>query len=401
MKQSRVFFALFVIAGAGVFQLARMHEPAYAAGAGIAGILLHWRLSSGNDSDAENADASYFLGFLLTLVLLAAGLWSLASAGTPTATTQPTGLVLYQFLYDLGAGLTITIAGLAIRQVRTLSATREPAAAVVVAAPAPPPPALEPLLLRELINAVNRLPESITARETADPAVRAQRSTENLEHALAESAPRIIATMHQLEDSVTKTAAIMTRSASSLGDALTQTTDRIDTQIGEVLTVLAKERAAMLTQFEEWRKAVEQAHQLMIDGHQTLDSEYRRGLLAVSAAGRSFTQLSNQVAADMKRLPNPAERLEHLWTNVDVLDEKLRDSIGGASERLTTLGAQAQAAGASVERLAASLKTASTQIERGGGEMSASLERELKDVSKVLDDFVTLLDDRVATMGAA
>jgi hypothetical protein len=400
MKQSRVFFALFVIAGAGVFQLARMHEPAYAAGAGIAGILLHWRLSSGNDSDAEHADASYFLGFLLTLVLLAAGLWSLASAGTPTATTQPTGLVLYQFLYDLGAGLTITIAGLAIRQIRTLSATRETAAAVV-ATPALPPPALEPLLLRELINAVNRLPESITARETTDPSVRAQRSTENLEHALAESAPRIIATMHQLEDSVTTTAATLTRSASRLGDALTQTTERIDTQVGEVLELLAKERAAMLAQFEEWHRALEAAHHLMVDGHQTLDSEYRRGLLAVSAAGRSFTQLSNQVAADLKRLPNPSERLEHLWTNVDTLDEKLRNSIGSAGERLTTLGAQAQAAGASVERLATSLKTASTQIERGGGEMSASLERELKDVSKVLDDFVTLLDERVATMGAA
>lgn len=400
MKQARLFFALFVVAGAGVFQLARMQEPAYAAGAGIAGILLHWRLSSGNDSDAEHADASYFLGFLLTLVLLAAGLWSLASAGTPTANTQPTGLVLYQFLYDLGAGLTITIAGLAIRQVRTLSARRE-SAAVVIAAPAPPPPALEPLLLRELINAVNRLPESITARETTDPAVRAQRSTEHLEHALAESAPRIIATMHQLEDSVTKTAATLTRSASTLGDALTQTTERIDAHVGQVLELLSKERAAMLAQFEEWHRALEAAHHLMVDGHQTLDSEYRRGLLAVSAAGRSFTQLSNQVAADLKRLPNPSERLEHLWTNVDALDEKLRNSIGSAGERLTALGAQAQAAGASVERLAASLKTASTQIERGGGEMSASLERELRDVSKVLDDFVALLDERVATMGAA
>jgi hypothetical protein len=401
MKQSRLFFALFVIAGAGVFMLARMQEPAYAAAAGIGGILLHWRLSSGNDSDAEHADASYFLGFLLTLVLLAAGLWSLASAGQPTANTQPTGLVLYQFLYDLGAGLTITIAGLAIRQIRTLAATRESAApAVVVASPAPPP-ALEPLLLRELINAVNRLPESISARESTDPAVRAQRSTEHLEHALAESAPRIIATMRQLEDSVTTTASTLTRSASSLGDALTHTTERIDTQVGEVLELLAKERAAMLAQFEEWHRALEAAHTLMVDGHQTLDSEYRRGLLAVSAAGRSFTQLSNQVAADVKRLPNPAERLEHLWQNVDALDEKLRTSIGSAGERLTALGAQAQTAGASVEKLAASLKTASAQIERGGGEMSASLERELKDVSKVLDDFVALLDERVAAMGAA
>ncbi|HEY9229220.1 MAG TPA: hypothetical protein VIP11_21390, partial [Gemmatimonadaceae bacterium] len=132
--QSRLFFLLFLLTGAAVFWLARQQQPALAAASGIAGILVHWAFSSGNDTDAELADSSYFLGFLLTLVLLAAGLWSLASVGAGNS-ARPTGAVLYQFLYDLGAGLTITVAGLAIRQVRTLSAIR----ATPAAAPQPQP----------------------------------------------------------------------------------------------------------------------------------------------------------------------------------------------------------------------------------------------------------------------
>ena len=110
--------------------------------------------------------------------------------------------------------------------------------------------------------------------------------------------------------------------------------------------------------------------------------------------------MSNQVAADMKRLPNPAERLENLWTNVEALDEKLKASIGGAGTKLDALGAHAVAASAAVERLSSSLKAASATIERGGGEMSATLQRELRDVSKVLDDFTSLLEQRVQTIGA-
>ena len=60
----------------------------------------------------------------------------------------------------------------------------------------------------------------------------------------------------------------------------------------------------------------------------------------------------------------------------------------------------AVAASASVERLSQSLKSASANIERGGGEMSATLQRELSDLSKVLDDFTSLLEERVQTIGA-
>ena len=55
---------------------------------------------------------------------------------------------------------------------------------------------------------------------------------------------------------------------------------------------------------------------------------------------------------------------------------------------------------ASIERLSQSVRAAADRIERGGGEIGATLERELRDLSKVLDDFYGLLDERVKTIGA-
>ena len=392
-KQSSLFLVMFALTGIAVFALARAQKPEFSAVAGILGLLVHWRLSAGNDLDAELPDSSYFLGFLLTLVLLAAGLWSLAGAGISTA-ARASGAVLYQFLYDLGAGLTITIAGLAIRQVRTLSAARDLAPPSSVGSLSP----LEPVL-RELIQAVDRLPENIHTREQSDPGEQATRSTEHLAHALAESAPRIIASMTRLEDSVMSTAATMTRTSSALGDALTQNSEQINAQIGNVLELIVRERAKMLEQFDEWSKSLATAHALLADGHATLDTEYRRGLLAVSAAGRTFSQLSNQVATDIQRLPNPTERLDQLWTNVEALDQRLRTSLGDASTQLDALGAQALATNASVERLSESLRAASAKIERGGGALMATLDRELRDLSTVLDEFTELLERRVHSIG--
>jgi phage shock protein A len=139
---------------------------------------------------------------------------------------------------------------------------------------------------------------------------------------------------------------------------------------------------------------------LIATGHQALDAEYRKGVIAVSAASTSFTGLSNRVVQEIERLPNPAERLQSLWTGVESLDQRLRSSIGDAGTQLATIGTQAQTTAASIERLSQSVRAAADRIERGGGEIGATLERELRDLSKVLDDFYGLLDERVKMIGA-
>src|SRR5580704_16812936 len=109
-KAGGVFLGAFLLGGAAVAWLAAVKTPGVALVAGIVTLAVHWWLSSTSGDEADQADASYFLGFLLTLVLLATGL--LALAATPAATPAAG---LHDFLYDLGVGLVLTIGGLAIR----------------------------------------------------------------------------------------------------------------------------------------------------------------------------------------------------------------------------------------------------------------------------------------------
>ena len=108
MKASTSFLLSFLVAAAVITPLARADHQWPAVLAGIVVLLAHWLSSRGDPRDAELADSSYFLGFLLTLVLLAAGLWSLGAQRA-----QPLDVPLYGFLSDLAAGLVLTIAGLA------------------------------------------------------------------------------------------------------------------------------------------------------------------------------------------------------------------------------------------------------------------------------------------------
>jgi ABC-type Fe3+ transport system permease subunit len=88
-------------------------RPEAALITGVAGLVLHWLLTAKPQHDGELADASYFFGFLLTLIFLAAGLVSLGSS----IASGPA--VVVGFLKDLGAGLVLTIVGLLMRQMRT------------------------------------------------------------------------------------------------------------------------------------------------------------------------------------------------------------------------------------------------------------------------------------------
>src|SRR5512133_292718 len=110
------FVATFLPTAAAVGALVLTGRPEAALAAGVAGLVLHWLLTSKPQHDGELADASYFFGFLLTLIFLAAGLVALGSA----AATGPA--VVIGFLKDLGAGLVLTVVGLLMRQVRTLAA---------------------------------------------------------------------------------------------------------------------------------------------------------------------------------------------------------------------------------------------------------------------------------------
>jgi len=359
MNASTSFLISFVVAAAVITPLARAEHQWAAVLAGIVVLLAHWTSSRGDPRDAELADSSYFLGFLLTLVLLAAGLWSLGAQKS-----QPLDVPLYGFLSDLAAGLVLTIAGLAIRQIRTLSRPyvhAESSAGV----PAHQPAALEP------------------PRELSPDA------------AIVEAAPRIAASLRLLEEHIATASATLTRTSNALSEALVDNADRISSSVTAIVGLLdaerlkigeslvASQRAAEATQAEVAARVQAQLE----DGHVTLES--------ARAAARSFDELTNLVTSHIENLPDPAERLQSLWGGIETLDGRLRTSLGEAISLVAAMGTQAQIAAGSVEKLTRSSDAASAVVARSGSEMAHALDRELRQLDSILEEFHALLNAQI------
>src|SRR4051812_8933812 len=194
-RHSWVFLGTFAPAAVAVGTFVFRDRPDIALGAGVAGLLLHWLLSTKSVNDSEIADASYFYGFLLTLIFLAAGLARLraANVGGP--------VMVFGFLKDLGAGLVLTIIGLLIRQAGTLALTDRPTAT--------PNDALTEAqrelaqAMRVLIRALDARPQEAAARELQDARTKAREAAEGLERNVVLAAERIDSSMQRLEETTT------------------------------------------------------------------------------------------------------------------------------------------------------------------------------------------------------
>ncbi|MGH7444659.1 MAG: hypothetical protein ACREKM_07270, partial [Longimicrobiales bacterium] len=353
-----------------------------------------------------------------------------------------TGNVL-GFLVDLSAGLVLTIAGLVIRQVRTLAATR-------VESRESREPSGEPSAEQTLLQAQRELTESLkTAAELwrARPEhevleqLRESRSiahdaAQNLDRSVANAGARIAASVERLDEATTTAMQAMTRSAAGAGASMaevaqrmeveiehalnsvrgsvTQTLRRMDAEITSALEAIRQQRIAadaaltaaraagdaMMTearthheqQLELWRANLDQARAALAQAHGSLEDEYRRGLSGFAASGEAFAQLASSAAAQVQALPNPAERLAGLWDGVRQLETDLSDAIAGSVDQLTDLSGRSADLREALGRLAGSADGAATRIGSGTDRLSGSLQHELQQMNDVIDSYVALLE---------
>ena len=386
MKTARVFVATFLPTAAGVGALVLTGRPEAALGTGVAGLALHWLLTSKPQHDAEMADASYFFGFLLTLIFLAAGLVSLGSS-----ITSGPGVVV-GFLKDLGAGLVLTIVGLLMRQMRTLSAVER-------TAPTPNDSLTEAQrdlaqAMRVLIRALDVRPQEVAARELSDARDKAREATEGLERNVVLAAERIDNAMQRLEQTTTSVTSALLRASSGLGDALTTNVERIQIEVGSALTVL-----------ETQRKQIEESVRLAKTTSETTQRQLAEqmqshvgALTSLSTASTAFGELAEQVKREVLALPNPGERLVGLWDGVRSLETTLKESIGGASEQLATLSRRTNELSTALARLEQSTGGAADTIEHGGVELGDALRRELSQMNQVLDEYTRLFERNLGAL---
>ena len=380
-RHATKFVGTFIPTAAAVGGLVMTQRSAAALAAGVAGLLVHWLITRSAQHDGELADASYFFGFLLTLIFLAAGL---ATLGTNSVAQGPA--VVLGFLKDLGAGLVLTIVGLMMRQVRSLAHAEEGTADSLSEAQRELAQAM-----RVLIRALDTRPQEVAARELQDTRARAREAAEGLEKNVTIAVERIDESMRKFEQTTTAVTTSLMRAASGLGDSLTTNLERIQLELSSTLTALEVQRR----QIEE---SVRQAATVGDETQRALGQQMQNhvaALASLSAAGASFNELAEQVKRDVRALPNPGERLAGLWDDVRALETTLATSIGGATEQLATLSRRSDELSAALVKLERSTGTAALNVENGGKQLGETLKRELAQMNAVLDQYTRLFEQNV------
>jgi len=274
-----------------------------------------------------------------------------------------------------------------VRQVRTLSGTRGARADASLT------DAQKELAaaMRVLVQALQRRPEEVAARELDDTRGRARDAAEGLERNVVLAAERMGASMGKLEESVASATGGLLRASSGLSDALTLATQRMQLEVEQVLALIAAQRADLTEAHRQSQATVVE----MQRAHETVDAEYRRGLASLSSAGTAFAGMAGEVVKQVEALPNPAVRLAGLWDGVRALESTLAASIGGATEQLDALRQRSESLSEALDRLGHSAEAAAGNVEGGGERLGASLERELRQMNEILDEYARLLEQRV------
>jgi hypothetical protein len=433
MNRKTLAFVVPLAGGlAGVVLLSLRGERLGAFVSGAAAIALHWLLSRGPGQDEESADASYFLGFLLTLALLAAGLWHL---GRVPSTGRPANAVL-TFLLDLAAGLGLTIIGLAVRQVRVLGvdpsllssdkSLQEDLRALVVSQYA---------LTATIKELGQRLSGSVLG-QTVDGAnaalANAQKAASSLGSRLVSATGAMETAVDKLVDTVTKASMKLDTTTGELSESITRNVERTDARIAKTLGAMEEQIATALKAIEEQRKVVEQSlhkctseaektqqelgteiqkqilawkkeldmvHGTLVALHHAIETEFGHGMQAVTRATNSFTRLSQHVVEEVESLPDPSDRLVNLWTRLQGLDDLLTKSAHDASSTLIGLGDNARGAQIAVGDLTTNVDSAARQIRAGSEGTAAALRKELQEIQGVLEDFHKALRTAITAMG--
>jgi hypothetical protein len=437
MRQQRVFVSTLVASAIVMGTLVYIGHPGWGLAAGISGILVHCRLSRGGKDDGELADASYFFGFLLTLVFLTIGLLKLGASprsaplGPTPGGTSASSLGVLAFLKDLALGLVLTIVGLTVRQARTLSATTAGEATGDTSSQAELVEKLE-----TLIELWRPRPEGRTIQELQESGSITQNAAELVQRRLMVASKRMLSVVRRLDDATSSIIQELTRSASGLGDSLSQMTQRVEAEVvnagkalgdsvtrltktveaevSEILEVVEQQRVAstnalaaaqaesersrrdaeikLREHLESWRVALEQAKGVLDEAHRNLDSEYRRGVEAYASSGVAFAELAERTTSYISAMPNPAERLAGLWSSVSELEATLRDAIVGSASELEVLRERSEHLTKELSRLGEGVGAAANTIDFDGGRLTGALQRELKQMNSIVEEYLLLLE---------
>jgi hypothetical protein len=383
-----LFVACIVPAAAAVGLFVYLGQPLFALLPGVAGIGIHWFLSRDDRDDGELADGSYFFGFVLTLVFLTVGLYKLGIE------SQGGEIELMGFLTDLGAGLSLTVVGLVIRQVRTLS---NPARLTVLDAATQQAKQNELTeALHELVRTLQSRPDEAVQREVEEARSRARNSVEVFHQSITASAKRMAGSIEALENAIATATGTMVREGSTLSDSVSHSSQRIEQAASEALKAIEEQRkraeSTLQSNVELWGTSLIAAQKSVAETNRVLEEEYRRGISGFGHTAAAFRELTEKTAAQVEALPNPADRLAGLWDGVRQLETTLTEALTGSIRELSVLRERTEELGNGLVALSGSVDQTSTDIRAGGGELREALLREVRQMNSIIEEYTRLLE---------
>lgn len=424
-RKASQFLAALTVGGLLVWLATMANNHFLAVGSGIAAILAHMVLSWRDGHDEEVADASYFLGFLLTLVLLAAGLWKLAPIGADAGnTTGPQVLNVLPFVHDLAAGFLLTIVGLTARQVRVLAmgaastATDERMRGEMLTLLA---------AQKELVASTSQLAQqfdgtaiSQTIRQADDALLLTKEALAQLKRTVTTASTAIETAVDRFGNVVGEQSDKLAGAAGALSSSLAAQTDLVGAQVTQILERIVQHRtvieqaltesiavaaqtqrelgADLQGQREEWQRELERAHGTLATMHEQLEIQYSRGLRNVGQSADTFANLTAEVLGTIDRIPDPTTRLEALWVGIQRVDDMVAGNARLAATELVTLSERARSAHSAVDDLAKGTRAAAGNIQSGGAATAEALRKELQQIDGVLADFHRVLESRVKSL---
>ena len=395
---------------------------------------------AGSGESEEAADASYFLGFIMTMLFLVFGL--MASEGGIDAAWL-SGLIA-----DVGVGLSFTVIGLTVRQLEVLrggaqnvrrrdentaaaarrdSSVHAPAvadAARLLAEQADAVRASAERIEASVRAAAERIDGSLTglskgARELA--AERMAKAVLGFEDRVSESAQKLTRAIDDLTSATVRSAVEIEGASSALRaglhhdlEALAHEVSRVVAEVGsgrerlfELLratSVEAEETQRLVTattraQASEWEAQLRSTHAHLMGVRAAVEEECRTALTALERSSGALLALGDAVVERVNRLPDPSSRLEGLWGSISAREEQMISSVGRAAGALDALERASRTTAGQVEKLDAGVAESARSLVESTAALRSALARDVEAVHRLVDELYDVIEGRIKLVG--
>lgn len=390
------------------------HSPWGPLVAGSSVIVLHALVAAwfhDNDESDESVDASYFLGFVFTLLYLLFGLWNVKQTGISDAWVTT-------FLGDLGVGLSFTVVGLVTRQVNVLRRARSRAVQEATETRSVTQELAD--VAKHLVGVAQSMHATIGHLATPEQeraALRVNDVMVNFEQVVGGATERLARALDDITTkSVSATADLSgawSRSRSSLqahAEALEQQTriivERITmarSELQHLMLETSKDATSTQqmvavtarSQILEWETQLRSMNENLVSVRALAEKECKAAYEALSESAVAFNTLAIEVAQRTKAMPDPTAQLQLMWNNIAGQEAQMVDAMSRVATVLESLGTTTARVSEQFGALESDAKQSGVALVSSVSDVREGLQEQNRLLGELVGEVVDVVEGRV------